>query len=283
MDQSEGVANSITGLQYAAGLGALLAGLVVLFFLRSFRSTLIIVLAIPLAVLTAFIGMYFGGDTINAMTLGGLALAIGILVDQSIVVLENISRHVHMGKKPLEAALDGTQEVAMPLLVSTITFIVVFVPVVFLSGMAKFLFTPLAISASVAIVASYLMSITLIPAYCARFFQPRAENTQAEEQAVLGSLYQSFLRVVLKMRYLVVLGAIVLFVVAMFAALNLVGRELIPPIESPQFTILVRLPTGTNIDVTEDKIKQIEQAVIDEVGLPPSAEQATGQKKREAV
>jgi multidrug efflux pump subunit AcrB len=108
------------------------------------------------------------------MTLGGLALAIGILVDQSIVVLENVTRHVNMGKKPFDAALDGTREVAMPVLVSTITFIVVFLPVVFLSGMAKFLFTPLAISASVAIMASYVISITLVPAHCARFLRARS-------------------------------------------------------------------------------------------------------------
>ena len=99
MDQSGPVKDSITGLTLAAGLGALLAGLVVLVFLRSFRSTLIVVVVIPLAVLTSVVGMYFTGNTINAMTLGGLALAIGILVDQSIVVLENVIRHVRMGNR----------------------------------------------------------------------------------------------------------------------------------------------------------------------------------------
>jgi multidrug efflux pump subunit AcrB len=139
MDQSVGVRESISGLQLAALLGAGLAGLVVLLFLGSLRLTAIIVLAIPLAVLTAIFGLYFSGDSINAMTLGGLALAIGILVDQSIVVVENITRHVRMGKPPHEAAITGTREVAMPILVSTITFAVVFFPVVFLSGLARFL------------------------------------------------------------------------------------------------------------------------------------------------
>jgi multidrug efflux pump subunit AcrB len=150
MDQSIGVRKSITGLQIAAGLGALLAGLVVLVFLRSFRSALVIFLAIPLSILAAIIGLFYTGDTVNAMTLGGLALAVGILVDQSIVVLENVVRHAQMGKSPVQAALDGAREVAMPIFVSTITFCVVFFPIVFLSGIAKFLFTPLAVAACVA-------------------------------------------------------------------------------------------------------------------------------------
>ncbi|MCH7631912.1 MAG: efflux RND transporter permease subunit [Planctomycetes bacterium] len=265
MDQSIGVSESITGLQIAAGLGALLAGLVVLLFLRSFRSTLVILLAIPLAILVAMIAMFFGHQTINSMTLGGLALAIGILVDQSIVVLENVTRHVNMGKKPYDAALDGTREVAMPVLVSTITFIVVFLPVVFLSGMAKFLFTPLAISASVAIMASYVISITLVPAYCARFLRARTDGASTDEGGTMGRTYQTMLHVVLRLRWPVVAGTVVLFGVAVWAMLNM-GKELIPAIESPQFTMYVRMPTGTNVDETERQIKRIEQFVIDEVG-----------------
>ncbi|MCH7752041.1 MAG: efflux RND transporter permease subunit, partial [Planctomycetes bacterium] len=159
MDQSGPVQDSINGLQYAAGLGALLAGMVVLLFLRNLRSTLIVVLVIPLAVLASIVGLFFTGNTINSMTLGGLALAIGILVDQSIVVLENIVRHVNMGKSPMQAALDGTKEVTLPILVSTITFAVVFFPTVFLSGLASFLFTPLAVAAIIAIFASFVFSI----------------------------------------------------------------------------------------------------------------------------
>ena len=264
MDQSIGVSESITGLQIAAGLGALLAGLVVLLFLRSFRSTLVILLAIPLAILVAMIAMYFGKQTINSMTLGGLALAIGILVDQSIVVLENVTRHVNMGKRPFDAALDGTREVAMPVLVSTITFIVVFLPVVFLSGMARFLFTPLAISASVAIVASYVISVTLVPAYCARFLRARTDGASDEGNA-MGRIYQNMLRVVLTLRWPVVAGAAVLFGIAVWSMINM-GKELIPAIESPQFTVYVRMPTGTNVDESERQIKRIEQFVIDEVG-----------------
>ena len=138
MDQSGPVVESINGLIVAAGLGALFAGLVVLIFLRNLASTLIVVIVIPLAVLASITGLYFTGNTINSMTLGGLALAIGILVDQSIVVLENILRHVRMGKTPPRAALDGTNEVVVPIFISTVTFAVVFFPTVFLSGLASF-------------------------------------------------------------------------------------------------------------------------------------------------
>ncbi len=226
MDQSKGVVQSISSLQTAAGLGALLAGAVVFVFLGSFRTTLVVVLAIPLAILAALVGIYFNGDTINSMTLGGLALAIGILVDQSIVVVENVMRHVRMGKTPADAALDGTHEVALPILVSTITFVVVFVPVVFLSGMAKFLFTPLAISASIAIVASYIISMTLIPAYCAKFIGSEAaddKSASGDEGGWMGAWYHTMLRGVLVLRYPVVLAALAAFLLSILAIIQVVG------------------------------------------------------------
>ncbi len=274
MDQSKGVRDSINGLQFAVVAGALLAGLVVLVFLRSIRLTLIIMLAIPLAILTAVTGLFlrnklfYSGDTINAITLGGLALAVGILVDQSIVVLENIVRHARMGKKPFDAALDGTREVAMPILVATITFCVVFYPVVFLSGMAKFLFTPLAISATIAILASYLISITLVPAYCARFLRVSASDQAAEQSSGwLAETYARILPAFLTMRYVVVTGTIALFAGSILLMLTL-GQELIPSVDSGQFAINVRLPSGTRIERTEETIKEIEKVLIEKIGQP---------------
>ena len=270
MDQSLGVRESITGLQIAGGLGALLAGLVVLVFLRNLRATFIIMLAIPLAILASIIGLFYTGDTINAMTLGGLALAVGILVDQSIVVLENVVRHGRMGKKPLDAAIDGTREVAMPVLVATITFCVVFYPVVFLSGLARFLFTPLAVSASIAIVASYLIAITLVPAYCARFLRlGEAESGSGADQSVgfFAESYGVLLRGILKVRYLVVAGALALFVGAGLLMTQM-GQELFPPVDSGQFTIYVRLPSGTRIEKTEATVAKIEAALIEKIGEP---------------
>ncbi|MFP6618894.1 MAG: efflux RND transporter permease subunit [Pirellulaceae bacterium] len=270
MDQSIGVRESISGLQLAALLGAVLAGGVVLLFLRNLRLTFIVVLAIPLAVLAAIFGLYFSGDTINAMTLGGLALAIGILVDQSIVVLENIVRHVRMGKTPPQAALDGTREVMIPILVSTITFAVVFFPVVFLSGLAKFLFTPLAIAASIAIVASYIISITLVPAYCSRVLKPISVAITDENQSHQRGLLSRSLDGLLTLRYPVLIGTCVLFAGSLWALQNM-GQELFPPVDSGQMTLYVRLPSGTRIENTEATIQEIEQEIIKVIGQPDPA------------
>jgi multidrug efflux pump subunit AcrB len=271
MDQSVGVEDGNHALQVAAALGAGLAGLVVLLFLRSVRYTLIIVLAIPLAILAAVFGMFFTGDTINAMTLGGLALAIGILVDQSIVVLENVVRHAHMGKSPPQAALDGTMEVAMPMLVATITFAIVFFPVVFLSGLAKFLFTPLAVAASIAIFASYFLAITLVPAYCSRFLKVRPNATDEDDSGTIAAAYQKFLAGLLYARHLVVIAAGVGFAIALLAMMNFMGQELFPQIDSSQVQLFVRMPTGTNIDATEQRIIQIENEIKALIGDPDPA------------
>jgi multidrug efflux pump subunit AcrB len=267
MDQSVGVRQSITGLEIAAGLGALLAGAVVLLFLRSLLSTFIIVLAIPLSILAAIIGLFYTGDTVNAMTLGGLALAVGILVDQSIVVLENVVRHARMGKPPAQAALEGTQEVALPILVSTITFIVVFYPVVFLSGLARFLFAPLAVAATIAIIASYLMSITLVPAYCAKLLRVRPTATAEEAVGPMGRGYGRILSGVLRVRYLVVLATLAAFVLAVPLLLT-TGQELFPPVDAKQFTMFVRMPSGTRLEVTEETIHAIEQELVQLIGEP---------------
>jgi multidrug efflux pump subunit AcrB len=284
MDQSVGVRQSISGLQIAGILGAALAGIVVLVFLRDVRSSLIIFLAIPLSILAAVIALFYTGDTINAMTLGGLALAIGILVDQSIVVLENVVRHAHMGKKPFEAALDGTREVALPILVATVTFCVVFYPVVFLSGMAKFLFTPLAIACTTAILASYLIAMTLIPAYCARFLRvrtgdPKSDAPSKPRESALMQRFGSLLGAVIRLRYFVVGGAAALFVSAVLLLMNM-GQELFPPVDSGQFTMYVRLPSGTRIEKSEKTLERIERVIIDRLGQPDPAF-ALGKDKEE--
>ncbi len=247
MDQSVGVRSSIQSLQIAGGLGALLAGLVVFLFLRSIRLTAIVLLAIPLAIIAAFLVMFFTGDSINAMTLGGLALAIGILVDQSIVVLENIVRHARMGKQPIDAAADGTAEVLGPILVSTLTFAVVFLPVIFLSGLTRFLFAPLAIAAVVAIFASFLLSITLVPAYCAYLLPPaevnREASREAEAEAAAGGWFSGLLRSMISARWLVVGIAVAAFVGAVLLTTRQ-GQELFPTVDSGQVTMYVRLAIG---------------------------------------
>ena len=266
MDQSLGVRKSIGGLQLAAGLGAFLAGLVVLLFLRNLRMTFVIVLAIPLSILIAVIGLYYTGDTINAMTLGGLALAVGILVDQAIVVLENIVRHADMGKTPIQAAYDGAREVAMPIFVSTLTFVIVFYPVVFLSGLARFLFTPLAISASIAILGSLILALTLVPAYCARFLRREPRDPDAEPGSG-GKFYERFLLKLIRYRVMTVLASVLLLGLALFG-LTRMGTELFPPVDPGQFTINVRLPSGTRIERTEETVARVEKELIQVLGKP---------------
>src|SRR5204863_924820 len=138
-------------------LGAVLASLVVLLFLGNLRSTLIVAISIPLSVLAAFLGLYFTGHTLNIMTLGGLALILGRVVDDSIVDVENTFRHLNMGKPPLDAVRDSAAEISIPILMATVTTIVVFFPLAFMGGVGKYLFQPLAVSASLALVASYIV------------------------------------------------------------------------------------------------------------------------------
>ncbi len=273
MDQSIGVEQSNRSLQIAAGLGALLAGLVVLIFLRSFRFTLVIVLAMPIAILFAILCMYFMGQTLNAMTLGGLALAIGILIDQSIVVLENVIRHGRMGKHALQASYDGTKEVAVPMLVATITFAIVFVPVLFMTGTAQFLFKPLAYAAGLAIIASYVIAITLIPAYCSKFLPKDWATGQAQqsESNKFGDWYAALLSKLIAFRIPITIVALLLFGGAAWTMNSFMGRELFPPVDSGQMTILVRMKSGTRIEETEKTIIEIEKEIKALCGEPDPA------------
>ncbi len=267
MDQSITVRNSVDLLMQTAALGAVLAGLVVLLFLRSLRMTMIVCLAIPLSIMATLIGLFYTGDTLNSMTLGGLALAIGILVDQSIVVLDNIVRHMRMGKDRVQAALDGTREVSLPVLVSTITFVVVFFPVVFLTGVPRFLFEPLAVTVTFAVVASYIIAMFVIPAFAAKMLKPMGDGDVGETGApgwftrLFGSL--------ISMRFVVVPVSLVVLAGAAFVMSGM-GQELFPPVDSNQFTLNVRLPSGTRIERTEAVVADIEQVIMDELGQPDS-------------
>ncbi len=267
LDQSVYVRNSLRALLWEGLLGAGFAGLIVLLFLRRLRSTVLILVSFPLAILAAMTCLYFSGATLNAMTIGGLALVIGILIDQSIVVVESIVRHVDEGLDPFQAALKGASEVAVPVLVSTVTFCIVFFPVVFLSGMASYLFSPVAVAATLAMVASFVFSITLVPAFCARVLKrtPRAEGRFTTAGFAAG--YERLLRRVLERRWPVVTGASLLLVVSLFL-LRSTGTELFPAVDAGQFQIMVRLPSGTRIENTEARLAEIEKVLINEIGLP---------------
>ncbi len=167
--QATYIRDAIDALEHEAVSGAVLASLMILIFLGSFRSTFAIFLSIPLSILAGAFGLMMNGSTINIMTLGGFALAIGRLVDDSTVVLENINRHLAEGQEPRAAARIGAEEVALPVLASTITTIIVFFPVMFLFGVARYLFGALALAVVLSMAASYVVSMTIIPLYCAQF------------------------------------------------------------------------------------------------------------------
>ncbi len=269
MDQSGTVRASIKWLQVSAVLGALLAGLIVLLFLRNLRLTFIVFLSIPLSILATLIGLFYTGDTINSMTLGGLALAIGILVDQSIVVIDNIVRHHKLGKSPMQAALHGTQEVSLPILVSTVTFVIVFFPVVFLSGVPRFLFGPLAITVTFAVIASYLIAIMVIPAFSAKLLKTSPVKANGADGSdggpIVPSWFENIFQTVIRVRFVVVLASLGLLVITGLVVTTM-GTELFPPVDSKQFSIYVRTPSGTRIEKTERIIAAIEKSVIDEMG-----------------
>jgi multidrug efflux pump subunit AcrB len=267
MDQSVYVRQAIRNLANEAAIGFLLAATMVFIFLRNYRPTLIVIIALPLACLGSFIGLYFTHQTLNAMTLGGLALVIGLLIDESIVVLENTSRHLAMGKSAFDAARDGASEVTRPLTIVTVTISIVFFPIVFMTGIGRFLFTPLAMAVIFAILTSRLLATTLVPVCAAKFFHtphsaPRDPNSALESGwfAALRRAYTSALQIVLRFRWLALGGVAALFIASLFL-LKFVGTELFPQVDAGQFMIRMRATPGLRIERTEQLTTKVEDLV----------------------
>ncbi|MBW8051142.1 MAG: efflux RND transporter permease subunit [Cytophagales bacterium] len=275
-DQSSFVRNAISGLT-RAGLGGLLLVIIVLvLFLGNFRSAFIVSISLPLSVLFAFVVLSFTGQAINSITLGGIVLVLGLLVDNSIVVLENIDRHLKMGKSAWQGAMDAALEVATPVLASTLVIIVVFFPVMFLTGMAKFLFSPLAITVAGAMVGSYIFSLTLVPLAAAYLFRNvLPKEGDAPKRNALGffqrfidrlrNRYERSLMKALDHKWKVLGGIAALFIFSLFLMKNL-GYELFPQSDVGQMEILVRMETGTPLNKAEQTIAEMEQVVRDELG-----------------
>ncbi len=262
MDQSVYVRQAIRNLVQEAGLGFLLAAAMVFIFLGSARPTGIVLIALPLAVLGSLIGLYFTQQTLNAMTLGGIAVVIGLLIDESIVVLENTARHLELGASPREAALIGASEVMRPLTIVTITISVVFFPIVFIGGIGKFLFAPLAMAVIFAIWTSRLLASTFVPVSAARFFT-RTVNVQEKHESWferLRVLYTGALDRVLQMRRPVLGLTVVLFILSM-SIFAFIGTELFPQTDAGQFIVKVRGTTGLRVEKTEELVAQIENAI----------------------
>jgi len=299
-DQSIFVLASINGVIREGAIAAVLTGLMILLFLGSWRSTVIIAISIPLSVLTSLIVLSAVGQTINIMTLGGLALAVGILVDDATVAMENIHRNLDQGKELYQGILDGSAQIAVPALVSTLAICIVFVPMFFLTGVSKYLFVPLAEAVVFAMLASYLLSRTLVPTMARyllvqqtederRELTARSRNPLVKMQAKFESGFESFrqayhrtLQAAVRHRKVFTV-CFLAFCVLSFALLPFVGEDFFPRVDSGEFKFHIRAPIGTRIEETASLCDQIENdirqtipaseltSIVDNIGLPYSA------------
>jgi multidrug efflux pump subunit AcrB len=251
-DQSGYVVNSLRSLLFEGGLGAVLTGLMVLLFLGDRRSALIVVLTIPLALLTAVIALYLTGQTLNLMTLGGLALAVGILVDEATVTIENIHRHLEQGEEKSRAIWNACREIAWPKLLILFAILTVFVPALFMSGVPRALFLPLSLSVGFAMIASFLLSQTFVPV--AANYLLKTDGVRHAESGRFERLRQRFGRridgLMPRRGWLIPLylaGTLALVVLGY----RFMGTDIFPSADTGQFQVRLRLPTGTRIERTE--------------------------------
>src|SRR5438876_4274306 len=270
-DQSPYVTRAIAGLTLEGALGALLTGLMVLLFLRDWRSSLIVVINIPLALMSAVLALWITKQTINIMTLGGLALAIGILVDMSVVVIENIHTQLARGKAVPRSVVDSGQEVALPLLIAMLCVLSVFVPSFFVVGAAKAMFLPLSLAVGFSMVASYFLSSTLVPILSV-WVLPGHERDSAGPPEPEGQFarfqkrYASLALMIVRARRLVV-GAYLAVAAALIVFIGRhLGTEIFPKVDAGQLQVRLRAPTGTHVDGTEAIALQALDLIKGEVG-----------------
>jgi multidrug efflux pump subunit AcrB len=246
-DQSGYVTRSLRGLVSEGLLGALLTGLMVLLFLRDWRSALIVVTTIPFALLGAVVGLWAVGQTLNIMTLAGMALAVGILVDEATVEIENIHTHMAGGLSRPRAVLDACQKTAVPRLLAMASILSVFVPSFFMAGVGRQLFVPLSLAVGFAMIASYLLSSTLVPVMSVWVMRKGHGN----EQSGLRNLYGVYLSWVVRLRWVVAGGYVAGAGLLLFLLAPRLGVEIFPTVDSGQFQLRLRAPTGTRIERTE--------------------------------
>ncbi|MDF3083532.1 efflux RND transporter permease subunit [Burkholderia sola] len=295
-DQSVFVNAAVQGVIHEALIAAVLTAMMILLFLGNWRSTLIIAISIPLSIFTSLIALSALGETINIMTLGGLALAVGILVDDATVTIENIERHLHLGTSLHEAILEGAGEIAVPALVSTLCICIVFVPMFFLTGVARFLFVPLAEAVVFAMLASYVLSRTLVPTLAMLLFRPQQASTgPAASTSRFARIHHAFNHAFERLRawYIVLLSILLVrrrfyalcflaFCVLSTGLVFVLGRDFFPNADSGNLRLHVRAPTGYRIEETARLADQVERviretvppdelgAIVDNLGLPVS-------------
>jgi multidrug efflux pump subunit AcrB len=296
-DQSLFVKAAIDGVVSEAGIAALLTSLMILLFLGSWRSTIIIATSIPLAILGAIALLSAFGETLNIMTLGGLALAVGILVDDATVTIENINYHLEQGKGVIAAITDGAQQIAIPAFVSTLCICIVFVPMFFMEGVPRFLFVPMALSVMFAMAWSYFLSRTLVPTMAAYLLKPhdRHAHGSAPTRNPLVSLQRAFERGFERLRAsfrnllemalhhrAVFIAAFLGFIALSFLLVPFLGRNFFPDVDAGQILMHVRVPIGTRVEETASRFAGIEKEIrriipnreiatlVDNIGVPVS-------------
>jgi len=294
-DQSIFVRAAVSGVIREAVIAACLTAAMILLFLGSWRSTVIIAVSIPLSILTSIITLSLLGETINIMTLGGLALAVGILVDDATVEVENINRNLDLGKPVLQAILDGAQQIAVPALVSTLCICIVFLPMFLLGGVARYLFVPLAEAVIFAMLASYLLSRTLVPTIARYLLSPPVEGAPPSRNP-LARAQQAFERGFERVRHgyrrlltflvarrIVFIPVFLAVCASAFLLAPRLGQNFFPDTDSGQFTLHLRTQTGTRIEETARLTDLVEAAIrreipageidviLDNIGLPYSA------------
>jgi multidrug efflux pump subunit AcrB len=295
-DQSIFVRASIDNVVHEGILAAGLTGLMILLFLGSWRSTLIVCISIPLSIMTSLFLLNLIGQTINVMTLGGLALAVGILVDDATVEIENIHRNLHERKPLIQAILDGAQQIAVPTFVATLSICIVFVPVIFLTGVARYLFTPLAYAVVFAMMASYLLSRTIIPTLVRYLLAKEAHIYQQDHATGSGPIWavhhvfnRGFMRLQNGYRNVLdwsldhpgtVVASFVLLAGTAIGLSQLIGRDFFPRVDAGLIRMHVRAPSGVRIEETEEYFSRIEASIrqtipkheidtiLDNIGLP---------------
>jgi multidrug efflux pump subunit AcrB len=293
-DQSSFVRAAISGVVREAVIAACLTAALILLFLGNWRSTCIIAVSIPLSILTSIIALFVMGETLNIMTLGGLALAVGILVDDATVTIENIERHMHLGSDMHKAILEGAGEIAIPALVSTLCICIVFVPMFFLSGVARYLFAPLAEAVVFAMLASYILSRTLVPTLV-MLLMDHAPAESGARPSLLQRVYRAFDTRFERIRggYSVILSEVLArrrlfaglflgFCVLSCALVFILGRDFFPSVDGGQIRLHMRLPTGSRIEETARVADEVEGVirtlvpardlgtVLDNLGIPVS-------------
>jgi HAE1 family hydrophobic/amphiphilic exporter-1 len=276
-DQSLFVKQAISTVMREGGVGLLLTAVLILVFLGSLRATAAVFLSIPLSVMAALFMLHIGNETINSMVLSGLALAFSRLIDNSVVVLENIFRHIEYGEAPAVAAEQGANEVSLAVLAITLVTVVVFFPVTLLFGVSKYLFTALALAVVFSLFASYFVAVSVVPLYCAKFvrgIEQHKEDLEGAAKSWAGRFHDEFnsgfdrmlgrydrwIQKALDRPKEVVLGFLGVFVIS-FALYPLVGMSFFPRTDPGQFVINVKAPTGTRLEITEGYVKQVEQVV----------------------